>query len=207
MGAAAGRDITPIGLSRAAGQTVCFEGTICSMPRRSAYGYSSGRPAQLHLAIVDRVTAQRLLSGQKRIESRFSKSRRAPFGRVVRGDILLFKLSGGQTLGMSEAMLVKEYDRLDRDALDRIRRRHGKWICAPEAYWRARRFCRYGTLIWLGPLRPPPESFRPPRQYGNGWVVLGGLRRFTRALAVPAVRCPAGRRRFPYHVRDAVNAG
>jgi hypothetical protein len=160
----------------------------------------------LHLAIVDRVTAQRLLSGQKRIETRFSKSRRAPFGRVVRGDILLFKLSGGHTLGMSEATLVREYDRLDRATLGGVRRRHGKWICAPEAYWRARRHCRYGTLIWLSPLRPPPESFQPQRQYGNGWVVLGGLRRFARALAVPAVRHPAERRRFPYHVRDADNA-
>jgi hypothetical protein len=130
-------------------------------------------PPYVHLAIVDRWTGESLLAGRKRVETRFSRSRRAPFGRVRRGDIVLFKVSSGKLLCTSVVKRVQHYERLDAGKIGQIRRQHGKLICASAAYWRERRDCRYGSLIWLGRRGPPPESFQPPRQYGNGWVVLG----------------------------------
>lgn len=143
------------------------------MASRSPRRQTTDAPPCVHLAIVDRPTAKRLLSGQKVVETRFSRSRRAPFGRVRGGDILIFKVCGGKMLCTSAVRRVRHFDRLDSGRIEQIRRRYGRLICAPDAYWRSRRDRCYGSLMWLGRPGPPPESFRPPRQYGNGWVVLG----------------------------------
>jgi hypothetical protein len=126
----------------------------------------------IHLAIIDRRTAGCLSDGVKRIETRFSNSRRAPFGRVRPGDLVVFKISGGKVLGAAAITRVRQYDHLTPAQVAEIRRRYGPLICAPPAYWRSRRNRRYAVLIWLARLGPPPP-LQPPRQYGNGWLVLG----------------------------------
>lgn len=132
------------------------------------------RPPLVHLAIVGGDAAQQLLSGRKRVESRFLTRRCAPFACVHAGDMLHFKLCGGDLIGTSRVAAVIQYEGLTPGELYRIRRRYGRYILAPPGYWAARRHCRYAVLIWLSPLRPPPGNLRVPRQYGGAWLVLPG---------------------------------
>jgi hypothetical protein len=125
-----------------------------------------------HVAIVSPWAAAALLRGYKRIETRFSRRRHAPYGRICAGDTVHFKVSGGEVIGSACAYAVKELESLTPTVLDGLRRRYAKAVCAPPAYWAARRRCRYGVLIWLSRLCPPPTRVQVPRQYGGGWVVL-----------------------------------
>lgn len=56
---------------------------------------------RLHVAIIDAHAGRELLAGRKRVESRFSRQRRAPYGQVARGDQVVFKLVGGPLIGQA----------------------------------------------------------------------------------------------------------
>ena len=127
----------------------------------------------VHVAIVGRAAAGQLLSGAKRIETRFSRRRRPPFGRVLPGDIIHFKLAGGGFIGTSHVMRLREFEDLTPTTLRRLCRQYNHAVRAPQHYWRSRRRCRFGLLIWIRRLAPPPAGVRVPRQYGNAWLVLG----------------------------------
>ncbi len=125
-----------------------------------------------HVAIISADLADPLLSGRKRIESRLSRRRRVPFGRVRRGDLIYFKLVAGEIIGRSRVARVLHLVDLTPRRLDDLRRRYGPAIAAPADYWQQRRDCRFGVLIWLAGLEPAWHPPRVARQYGNGWIVL-----------------------------------
>jgi len=127
-----------------------------------------------HVAIVDRHLAQALLNGTKRVETRFyRRRRRVPMGEVSVGDVVHFKLSGGGLLCSTQVSNVQYLNDLTPARLWRLWRRLRRWVAAPESYWWRCRAARYGVLIWFGRVTAPPAGLRVPRQYGNGWVVLG----------------------------------
>jgi hypothetical protein len=121
-----------------------------------------------HVAIVSAWAAAALVRGSKRLETRFCRQRRAPYARIQAGDTVHFKLCGGSVLGSAHVVAVEELGELTRNRIDRLRRRYAEAVCAPAVYWSARRRCRYGVLIWLGPLDAPPRRLLVPRQYGGG---------------------------------------
>ena len=127
---------------------------------------------RVHAAIIDTRLTSGLLEGRKRVETRFGRHRRPPFGRVSRGDEIYFKASGGPIIGRAYVLRIQQYDDLTRGAIRAIRRKHGHLILATSDYWRARRDCRFGVLIWLGAFSPRGCPQEIPRQYGAGWVVL-----------------------------------
>lgn len=126
----------------------------------------------LHLAIVDAHAGRELLRGRKRVESRFARRRRLPYGRLARGDRVLFKIAGGHIIGQARVACLRQLDDLTPDAVDALRRFYNDEIRAPDAYWRARLGCRYGVLIWLAGFTPRAPRLAVPRQYGGGWVLL-----------------------------------
>jgi hypothetical protein len=76
-------------------------------------------------------------------------------------------------LASAQVSAIKEFAQLTPSQVDRLRRAHARRVAAPAGYWTARRGCRYGVLIWLGPLAAPPVGLAVPRQFGRGWLVLG----------------------------------
>ena len=126
----------------------------------------------VHVAIVGPSLAPALHSGHKCIESRFTRRRRPPYGRVFRGDQVYFKVSGGGIIGRSRVARVEQFEDLTPAAMSSLRRRYNAAILAPKAYWHARRDCRYGVLIWLERFSPHRLNLPVPRQYGSGWLVL-----------------------------------
>lgn len=126
----------------------------------------------VHIAIIDTPTAARLLAGRKRVESRFSRRRRPPYGRVLVGDRIYFKVAGGQVIGHSFAKRVVQFAHLTPTLVDSLHSRYNRAILAPPAYWAARRDCRFAVLIWLTGFTRRASRLKIPRQYGNGWVLL-----------------------------------
>jgi len=129
----------------------------------------------VHVAIIEARFAEPLLCGRKLIESRFARRRRPPFGRVLPGDQIYFKASGGEIIGRSLVTRVREFDDLTPPKVDALRRRYNRAILAPRPYWQARRDCRYGILIWLAEFTRDTVSPEIPRQYGSGWLSLSRM--------------------------------
>ena len=67
-----------------------------------------------HLAIFKGDGAEKILTGKKTIESRFSKNKIAPYGVVSAGDLVYMKLSGGAIIGQFRVKKVIYYDDPER---------------------------------------------------------------------------------------------
>lgn len=130
----------------------------------------------VHVAIVSPQCLARILDGRKTMESRLSATRRAPFGRVGRGDSVYFKASGGGFGAMATVGAVVTLAGLTPRGVRDVRKAHEPAVMGGAAYWHAKRGSKYGTLVTLkdvcacnrGPTyRKPGEA--PSR---NAWFVL-----------------------------------
>lgn len=126
-----------------------------------------------HLAIFKGKGAEKILAGQKTIESRFSSRRIAPFGVVGSGDLVYIKPSGGQIIGQFKVKKVIFYDNLDLSDLSYLKKKYGSQLAVDEGYWVGKDKCKFGTLIFIGnsaafitsPIRLKKKDLR-------GWMVL-----------------------------------
>ena len=120
-----------------------------------------------HIAVMTEPCLSLLLEGKKTLESRLSRRRASPWGRVTPGDIVLVKRSGGPFVGIFQIETVT-YCILE-NGVESLRRNWNDRICAPEAFWRAKADCRYATLMGAtNALRLPP--FRVPFRNRQGWI-------------------------------------
>lgn len=124
----------------------------------------------IHLAILAEPFLSMVLSGEKSIESRFSRNRCAPYGEIGDGDIILLKEVSGPICGLALARRISCYD-LRTEPIDRIRHRFGAGIGADDAFWASRADALYATLIELD----APASIAPvgcDKRDRRGWVSL-----------------------------------
>lgn len=140
---------------------------------RCAIGGRSAVLAMDHVAILHPAFIELLLSGRKRIESRFSRVRRLPYGAVAVGDRVYFKSAGCSVRAVGVVSQVAYFHDLTAYDIAFIQRSFGEVIGAPAAYWEQRMGCRWGSLIWLRDVRRTRRRVVVPRQFGAGWVVLG----------------------------------
>lgn len=128
---------------------------------------------QKHLAIFKGEGANLILSGKKRVESRFSKRRDPPFGQISSGDLVYIKPSGGDIIGQFRVKKVIFFDGLGIGGIKDIRKNYGKAIAIDEGYWKGKEAARYGTLIFIGEVDPFITSpVKIPKKDLRGWVVL-----------------------------------
>ncbi|QQS08848.1 MAG: hypothetical protein IPK69_12845 [Phycisphaerales bacterium] len=104
----------------------------------------------IHVAIIHRPHLDAIVAGAKHVESRLTKSRRDPFGRVAVGDWVFFKQASGAFRAAARVSRVVSREGLVVRDVREIRREFGDEIAAPAAYWRERSRARYATLMWLG---------------------------------------------------------
>lgn len=123
---------------------------------------TTAAPACAHLMIVHERYAPLLLSGRKAVESRLSKDRRAPFGRVSPGEVVYLKTTGGPVFARARVTRVDEFDDLTPGQLDSLRSAYDDRVCADDAYWDERSDARYATMVWLGEVRPVTDAARVP---------------------------------------------
>lgn len=127
-------------------------------------------PIGVHLAIFAQPFLSLVFSGEKTIESRFSRNRCAPYGEIEDGDIILIKEVAGPICGLALAKRIWCYD-LVAEPIGRIRDRFGAGICADDEFWVSRADALYATLIELD----LPASIAPVRcdkRDRRGWVSL-----------------------------------
>lgn len=126
-----------------------------------------------HLAIFSSDLAQKILTGEKSIESRFSKAKIAPFEVISSGDLVYIKPTGKDITGQFRVKKVIFFDGLTKEDFKQIRDLYGKEISADDSFWKEKADCKYGTLIFIGeydPFLTSPIKIKKSDQ--RGWVVL-----------------------------------
>jgi hypothetical protein len=131
----------------------------------------NAQAVSLHLAILVNPYLQRLLDGQKTIESRFSIQRRAPYEQVQAGDVVLLKQSGRPIRGIGLVSQVWFYE-LTPPVLQHIQTTYADELGIDDpGFWAARTTASFATLMRLDHVSPiAPIVFTKRDQ--RAWVVL-----------------------------------
>lgn len=127
--------------------------------------------ANCHLAILRREYLDAILEGRKTVESRFTRSRRAPFGLIFAGDKLFLKESSGPVRAEAYVSAVEQFEALSRKKISELRERYNHLILGEEEYWQSKKMSRYGILIWLEKVRAI-KPIRIRKKDWRAWVVL-----------------------------------
>ncbi len=123
-----------------------------------------------HLAIFKGQGAEKILSGEKTVESRFSKRKNPPFGVVATGDLVYIKPSGKDIIGQFKVKKVIFYDGVDASE---IREKYGSKLAVDESYWSYLSNKSYATLMFIGTCsRFITSPVKLKKKDLRGWVVL-----------------------------------
>jgi len=95
-----------------------------------------------HVAIMSKRFGDlipKILSGEKKVESRWSKNKIVPWNRVKRGDRIYFKDSGGLVIATAEVEKVRQFEKKDFDKARKL-------FSVPDAWIKNKNYC---VLMWL----------------------------------------------------------
>jgi ASC-1-like (ASCH) protein len=127
--------------------------------------------ANYHLAILKKPYLEAILAGQKQIESRFTRTNRAYFGRVLPGDKLFLKESSGPVCATASVATVKNFQNLTPKQIIELKQKYNRQICGSDEYWQSKADCKFGLLVWLEEIQPM-EPVRIGKKDWRAWVVL-----------------------------------
>jgi ASC-1-like (ASCH) protein len=132
----------------------------------------------VHLAVIGAEYARAILAGTKTIESRLTKTRRVPFGRVVRGERIYFLARKAGLIVTAVVERVESFSDLTPERVKLLREEYSPFIGGDDAYWKSKRESRYATLIQLSePERArygPDDVHGRERSYRSAWFVRPG---------------------------------
>ena len=109
-----------------------------------------------HLAIMKKGYIEKILSGEKSIESRFSINRITPFQQISTGDKVYLQETGKPISASFTTGKVLFFSNLDEAKISEIKSEYGQQICAEAEFWESKKNARYATLIFVED--PIPEK-------------------------------------------------
>ncbi|MEI6044449.1 MAG: ASCH domain-containing protein [Chloroflexota bacterium] len=125
-----------------------------------------------HIAILShRSVLEKILSGKKTIESRFSRLKSLPFGQVGECDVIYFKLSGGPIMGKAQVAKVEEYENLTPGLVSGLAKRYQSELAISEDFLVRKLESRFATLIFLKQVEQC-EPWGYKQEGRAGWIVL-----------------------------------
>ncbi|GEM_PF-742642 len=124
-----------------------------------------------HLAILTQPYLDKIIVGQKTIESRFSKMRVPPFYKVQKGDILLLKEAAGPIAAIASVSNVRFYGPLKPHDVELVMAENSDGLALEESFTKAKQDSKYATLINIGEVLPvKPLTIKKSDR--RAWVVL-----------------------------------
>ncbi|MFB6088631.1 MAG: ASCH domain-containing protein [Candidatus Aenigmatarchaeota archaeon] len=127
-----------------------------------------------HLAILYKKYLDLILSGKKTIESRFSKIRSVPYGKVESGDRIIFKESSGPVRGEASVEKVEYFDNVDIEGVKKIINKYGDDLQLEHDFSNEEEIdTNYITLIFLNNVENI-EPYEIKKKDPRPWVVMDG---------------------------------
>jgi ASC-1-like (ASCH) protein len=126
----------------------------------------------------------KLLSGEKKLESRWYKDKRIPWNRVHRGDRIYFKDSGKPVTVTAKVKKVLQFENIDENKVKDLLKEHYKDIGISkdtlELFYLRLKERRYAILIYLENVKKIDEPFKIKKTgYGNmtSWITIDDIQR------------------------------
>lgn len=125
----------------------------------------------IHIAILKRPYAKRILAGQKTVESRLTRTVQPPLRSIETGERIFIKASSGPFMATALAGLIEQHEGLEPHDIDRLRRRHNKAVYGDDEYWELKKHSRYAVFVHLEQVEPIDVGPAYPKSM-RAWHVL-----------------------------------
>ena len=129
-----------------------------------------------HLAIMKKSLGflEKIVSGEKTIESRWYSSKRAPWNRISQGDNIFFKNSGQPVTVKTKVKKVLQFGNLTQWKIKAIIEKYGKAICIvnSENFFQDVKNKKYCILVFLEDIKVVKPFLVDKKGFGNmtAWI-------------------------------------
>ena len=124
-----------------------------------------------HLAILNQPYLDKILRGEKTIESRFTKNRVPPHGRVIAGDTILLKESSGPLLGLAVVSQAEYFGPLETGDVRRLINENKAGLAPEDDFYELKKESKYASLLHLTGVTPL-EPLSLSKTDRRAWIVL-----------------------------------
>ena len=124
-----------------------------------------------HLCVLREPYVTFILDGRKTIESRFHKTRTLPFQKVVAGDILFLKHSGGPLRGLVLIGHTEYHGPMRYGEAEALLRKHRAALAIGESFISEKKNSKYASLLSILD-RTATDHVPCTKADGRAWVVL-----------------------------------
>lgn len=108
----------------------------------------------IHVAILKRPYVRLILSGEKTVESRLTRTAQPPLRTITTGERIFIKASSGPFMATALAGQIDQHEALElRDVLE-LRDRYNNAVCGNDEYWEVKKHSRFGVFIHLQQVEP-----------------------------------------------------
>lgn len=132
-----------------------------------------------HLAILSkkRKLLSKILIGEKKIESRWYKFKRPPFGEISKGDTIYFKESGEPVSVKAKVEKVIIYENLNADLITEIIKKYGGLIGVNLNFVDEMKDKKFCILIYLNEVQKIEPFEINKKGYGlmNAWISIDDI--------------------------------
>jgi len=125
-----------------------------------------------HLAVFAPEAIEKIFSGVKKVEGRFSQVRIPPFGKVSAGDTVLIKKPGEKIVGQFLVDRVVYFDHPTKDEIEQVKKKYGKQMALPKVFWLDKEKINYITLMFIKSVTKFIVEPQIPKKDLRPWVVL-----------------------------------
>ena len=125
-----------------------------------------------HLAIFNAGDAQKIFSGKRKIEGRFSQIKIPPFGKVSAGDLVLVKVGGEKITGQFLVDRVLYFDHPTKSEVEKIKKTYGRDLAFEKTFWLDKEKVNYVTLMFVRSVTKFIVAPQIAKKDLRAWVVL-----------------------------------
>jgi len=134
-----------------------------------------------HIAVMNKSwkLIPKIVSGEKKIESRWYQTKRTPWNNINPGDIVFFKDSGEPVSAKAEVLKVLQFELKSKESTKDIIEKYGKEICLVNTNldtWNPK--LKYCILIYLKNAEYLENKFNINRAgFGSGtaWITIDNI--------------------------------
>lgn len=127
----------------------------------------------LHLAIFSPGYIEKIFSGQKTLDGRFSEIKCAPYNQVEKRDLVLMKKSGGPIIGFFTVGKVDHIEIVKNSQIQSLIKKYENELALDKEFIKRKLNAKFVSLIEI----KRPTKFRMPvaikKRSLSGWVTLG----------------------------------
>lgn len=102
-----------------------------------------------HVHELNREPLEKILTGNRSIETVFTRSEKAPYKKVEENDTIYFKLRDGYTVAKATVTKVENYNKLTPEKATELIKEHEEEIAPENRMYERDIYFNYATLIWL----------------------------------------------------------